>query len=1078
MSSSSSSGVKSTPPKSAASDQHVDPDGSIPASDNRQDGNDDGAAPKAPPKPGIMARLGLDKSTLLMMFKGGVAPTIAISILQSARVANYYTTIGYLVGIISILSLSITPRGKFLQTWALNIIFACLGAAVALLVMWSALQARLHTESRPLDPSTGLPAYNSSQSAVSGVWLFVLIWFANMIRSEHPSIKIPVIIFCIFINISCTSSPNITTTAAAEALVKKILTTMLTALGIGGACSLLILPVPSRKVTFGQMRGLIMLMRGAIKQEKLYMQSLEREDMFAKPHDVSSAVDHGRDRRGSKLKPSGADAEPVTQAEAKALKATISQMRELAGKVQADLEFAKRDFSWGKFEPADLQVTFLKIRSCLIPIIGMSTLIDIFQRVAERRHWVTDSRTPAEVISEKKEEKRLWNEVMRQLHNPFEVLSEIVDQGLEHAAIQLELLPRPKAAKKRQEDQPNGAEDVEAKGGLSRPGDADFGRGLEDKINSLKDVKTKVLMVWARERGFVQENGDEPETIRSDCLNNDPDEKHRRDQSQLYLLLYIEKLIQEAAEAVHSLVKFADERVASGKMDKNRLIIPTWKRFKKWTAAIFKGEDASGENTADFFDSNNVVYIGDGFAAKKDPEHLPATNLVERIGNGIRTVNRFFGSPASFFGIRAACATMTVAIVDFIEPTQAFFVKQRLVWAMIIVSISMTETSGQSIFGFLCRIAGTIGAMVLALIAWYIVDHRAPGVIVFYALFIMCIHYGFIKHPQFMPTWMISMVTLTLIIGYELQVTKIGIAVADIYEFGPYRLATVAGGCFVAFIWTIFPSPITDRTWLRRDLSATMYLLAHYVTAINETLKSRLNDTGGDPDVKNTPAYRLAKTRRRLFGKLLLLLPSLNQHANFQRYEPTIGGKFPRQTYLDIIQRATRITSYLTLMSHSVTWHQNPSQEDRAWNQALSALLQDVSSTKDTIICTLALVSNSLLNGQPLPPNIPVPKPYELTRHLQKIKVPAPSAGTGPTINLLDASNMAENGYAEFAVLQVTSVLVCDELAGIVKGVGKLVGVVDFSFRVEGSVSSLPSGSTTAAGTDSDADGKGKGKQD
>lgn len=69
--------------------------------------------------------------------------------------------------------------------------------------------------------------------------------------------------------------------------------------------------------------------------------------------------------------------------------------------------------------------------------------------------------------------------------------------------------------------------------------------------------------------------------------------------------------------------------------------------------------------------------------------------------------------------------------------------------------------------------------MVLALIAWYIVDEKTPGIIVFYALFIMCIHYGFLKYPQFIPAWMISMVTLTMIIGYQLQVIKIGIAVAE-----------------------------------------------------------------------------------------------------------------------------------------------------------------------------------------------------------------------------------------------------------------------------------------------------------
>lgn len=310
----------------------------------------------------------------------------------------------------------------------------------------------------------------------------------------------------------------------------------------------------------------------------------------------------------------------------------------------------------------------------------------------------------------------------------------------------------------------------------------------------------------------------------------------------------------------------------------------------------------------------------------------------------------------------------------------------------------------------------------------------------------------------------------------------------------PYRLATVAGGCLVAFFWTVFPSSITERTWLRRDLAAAMYLLGHYFAAINETLKARLHDTGGDPAVKTSPAYRLYKTRRQLFGKLLLLLPSLQQHAQFQRFEPSIGGKFPRAVYLDIIRRSARITSYLTLISNTVTWA-SPSEreEDRAWIHALSILLSDVSSTKDSIICTLALLSNSLLSGHHLPPNIPLPRPYELTRQLEALtaagKVGSTLRGAGTDVDtdgegppqaqqqqqipLLDARHIAQNGYAEFAVLQVCSTLVCDDLEGLVKSVGKLVGVLDFSFRVEGSLSSLRSGVSTmvgAAGTASDGE--------
>lgn len=282
----------------------------------------------------------------------------------------------------------------------------------------------------------------------------------------------------------------------------------------------------------------------------------------------------------------------------------------------------------------------------------------------------------------------------------------------------------------------------------------------------------------------------------------------------------------------------------------------------------------------------------------------------------------------------------------------------------------------------------------------------------------------------------------------------------------------------MAFIWTVFPSPITDRTWLRRDLSATMYLLAHYFTVINATLKSRIEGTGGDPELKSSPAHQLAKHRSRLFGKLLLLLPSLNQHANFQRFEPTIGGRFPREIYLDIIQRAARLTSYLTLMSHTVTWPENPSAEDRAWIDALSGVLQHVSHTKDNIVCSLALLSNSLLSGHPLPPQIPLPRPYELARQLESLSSGAKDAGGGKLPNLLDARNMTENGYAEFAVLQVCSTLICDDLEGLVQCVGQLVGVVDFSFRVESSSSILKGGASTALGTESEGEGKGKGKVD
>ena len=60
----------------------------------------------------VWAKIGLDRMTLELMFKGAAAPTIAIAIYQSPAIASIYTTIGYLIAIMSIVSMPIMPRAK------------------------------------------------------------------------------------------------------------------------------------------------------------------------------------------------------------------------------------------------------------------------------------------------------------------------------------------------------------------------------------------------------------------------------------------------------------------------------------------------------------------------------------------------------------------------------------------------------------------------------------------------------------------------------------------------------------------------------------------------------------------------------------------------------------------------------------------------------------------------------------------------------------------------------------------------------------------------------------------------------
>ncbi|KAE9372370.1 hypothetical protein N431DRAFT_339051 [Stipitochalara longipes BDJ] len=1007
----------------------------------------------------IWAKLGLDIGTVMMMFKGSCAPIIAISFYQADSVADTYTTLGYLVPIITVLSVAIMPRAKFLQNVVLNTLAVCIGSAVALLGIWSSVQARKHTT-----PHGSTARYNSSQSAVCAIWLFANIWFVNVLRAKMPALQFPVIIYSIFTNVAFTFGPLFPTINAGETLIVQLLKGFLTAFAISTGVNLFIIPVSSRTVVFKEQAGYIQLIRATMKAQTAYLQSLETSDMFAPEEpakDDQEKLDD--DKKAKKTKKKDKNSHPAANAKAMALKANLAALTGLHGKLHGDMSFGKRETAWGKLDAKDIDEIFTLFRAILIPLIGMSTITDIFERIAERRGWVKvpnskfDRAESWEACGKeaKEKEKKTWNEVMKTLHEPFEVVTAAMDEGIQHAGLLLELIPKPKKTKEA---------DVEEKADSPKPGDKEFAKYLDKKIVDFYSRRGETLKAWARQKGITQSEFD---STKAPPRGEDwtPDAaQHRRDQQQLYLILYLEHLLYSAGLAISNLIKFADQKVEDGTMAKNRFIFPGKRRLMKWIVNIGREDTTVDIESPDSAEAGtNSVYMGAGFNPKKDPEHLPPETAWQHFGNGLRKIPHFLGSAESAFGFRVACATLTVGIVAFLKDTQTFFIEQRLVWAMIIIAIGMSMTSGQSIFGFIGRVLGTAVAMVCSIVIWYIVDQKTPGVLVMLWLFIFLEMYFFIKFQRFIAIFLVAIVTQILIIGYELQVRKIGIAAAStsgqpfypIYELAPYRLACVAGGSFVAFIWTIFPYPLTDRSWLRKDLGSTLYLLANYYSIVHSTISARRHGTEGDLSLKSSPGRQLEKARHKIFGKLLLLLPSLKQHADFQVFELSIGGKFPRPTYDAIILRATGIMNYLSLMSYATnSWvenngalYPNTSLERRhEWLDALSKLVDTINPTSHGITSIISLLSASVTQGSALPPFIQLPEPYDLSRRLEALDS-----------GILDARHVEEPGYSAFAVLQVCSSLVIDDLARLVDHVKDLVGETDFSFKVSVSGTSVDS---------------------
>ncbi|KAF2011468.1 hypothetical protein BU24DRAFT_398014 [Aaosphaeria arxii CBS 175.79] len=1017
-------------------------------------GSDDTAAPeKNVPKkqPSKLAqgwkKLGLDLPTVMMMMKAALPPTIAMAAYQANSFARIYTTLGYLVAVISILGFCIMPRAKFIQTMCLNVLGTCIGAAINLLSLWTGIKARENTTKADAPPQ----AYNSSQSAVLAVWLFFQIWLVNTMKSKFPQMVFPTIVYAIFAMVSATYGPQFRTMVQVESFMKRLLEAFLTAFAIATGVSLFIFPVTSRKVVKKEITAYIGALRGALSAHKTYLQSLETADVFnqIKPQYTNTP---------NKAKKAAPEVEAV-----KAITATFSQLH---GKLSGDLPFAKREIAYGKLSPDDYEAISKHLRAIMLPLVGLGSLVDLFDRQAKMNNWESDDSD--DVDPEQEAQRRTavgnWNKTMKAAHEPFERIISGMDRGLHHVLLRLQLIPTPKKKAAKNTDE-------EAKGDLVEPGHEGFAALLEDQFNGFYKERETTLKRWVESRGiavgpdfFHSSEASEPDL---ELLKREPTLLHQSNQRQLYLLLYIIYLLYAISRAVMDFVKFADERDQA--KAKKHLINPGKKRLRKWLVSIFRTQDSNNEDetTAAGLERNsNIVYMGEAYKRRKDPEHLPPANAWEKFGNAVRTIPAFLRSPDSAFGFRCACATMCIAVTAYLHDSARFFIEQRLVWAMIMVAISMTPTAGQSVASFFLRIVGTIIAMILAWLTWYIPGQHTAGILVFLWVFVGLGFYVILKRMDLIIAGIISVVTITLIVGYELEVRKIGRALAEsngqpyyeIYKLGPYRLATVLGGLFVAFIWTFFPYPISEHSALRQKLGGSLYLSANYYSIVHETVMARIRGDEGDVADPTSPGFLLNKARNKVFSKQMLLLQGLRQHSEFVRWEFPLGGKFPIKDYNNIIRLVSNIVNYTSLISYASTSFTNPciirpTEDDdpsrTQWFRDFRRIITSAKLTSHEITSMLSLLSSSITNGQPLPPYLQAPQSYQLSHRLE-----------ATDSEVLSLRHIAEPGYSAFAVLQISTSCINQDLEQLLRAVKKLVGELDFSFHVTSTT--MPSPSTSS----------------
>ena len=963
----------------------------------------------------------------------------------------------------------------------------CFGAAVALLQCQIVVSAR-HATTPAAAPngtvtggsgSTESLSYNAAASTLSGLGLFITIYLVSYFKAKRPQLMIPAIVYAIFTVVASVYAPTFPTMAASESFVKRLLTAFLTGFGIASGVSFFIFPNTSRAIAEKQIAGFLKLLQLSLKSHGQYMTSIHPEERESRLEVASgqAPVADEKETEESHKHPfhhkanAEANAEYLKQMEAKlsaeaaTMKGLLFKIGALFGKLHVEVGFAKREIAFGKLGPEDFSEIIVRLRNILLPVIGMTTFIDILQSVKDKKKSAAELIESAETIEAiivlRSEE---WAEVFDMSYAQFKAMHVALQGGLTHISYTLELAKKPKTP----------AKDVENADANPSPGDEGYATFLEAEVHKFYTHRQEILQEWCERKGLKLPHSfwDDPSQQYSmKDLSDESTIRQRENQQQLYLILYLRFLMWSTGKAVLAMVQFADSKVADGTMKKKRLILPGLRRIRKLFANAFSKEEDTDYGIEDGQMTN--VYLGDSLKARKDPEHLPPANTFEKVTNYIRIIPRYLSSQESAFAFRCAVATISLGLLAYLRQTQQFFLTQRLMWGLIMLAISMTAHAGQNMFQFILRVVGTFIAMCASLVIWYMSDQKPAAVIPLFYPYLCCGFYILVKFPKYAIVAILSMVTCILILGYELQVGTLGLKLATsngqpyypIYELGPYRLATVAGGLVVAFFWTYFPFPVTTHATLRKDLGGTLHLLGNFYSVVHSTVDVRLK-TGimGDPKKKNSPTYKLDKARSKVFSKMIIMLNKLREHSEFTKFEPTFGGKFPKETYDELIMAMQHLFHYLALTSFASISFTEESDGENEWLRDFRRFAGDLNITSHDMTSCLCLVSASISNSQPLPPYLTPPKPVDLGRRVEAVDP-----------EILSVRHISQPCYAAFAVLEIASTLITEEMAHVVRLVKELVGEVDFSFHVISTSSSdASSASSLTAVSDDSSVGKGK----
>ncbi|KAF4595203.1 putative MFS transporter [Ophiocordyceps camponoti-floridani] len=972
------------------------------------------AEPKPEPKPepktrtsprlaqlkAVLVRLEPDVGSVFMAFKMTIAPLVCICLIQSTAWTNHYKTNGYLVALIANLALPFLPRGTLIKFNVQLALATAVSYCYVLLAGWCGLQARKHTTHSPEQ----LKAYNSSAEAVVAIFLIFCVWTIFSLKSAYPSLFFLLSIAGIY---AVSTLPGLARASTIKDVINQssnVVESFLTGQAFGFFVGIVILPRSGRddfrKAFKGCLDGLVVIVRA---HEQCMSVFKARPPDYVPPSPTSTG-DEADERAAAATK----------------LQEALKGFTNGVIKARAAAAHAKLELSFGRLDNRELRQMMSGLIDLVPPASGLFAVADMLkgaidgslkadmENEARRRRGTDatlDGRDEEEDDDGREQEEEAthdWHQleeaILQHLHN----MSEAIVNGVEHAKLRFHLT----ADKLKLPFLHRNQEESASAPPSPRPGDENF-------LESFRGVVERECDVGQGK------DGSGGEKLMDHYIRHRPKDEDLSRVTTEKQLDYSQTLLSSLSNELEGLLITAEDYYGKP----SRLIIPhlghlDWLKVFRLNR---KTTDDSG------------VELGAGFR-KRDPDHVPPVNAFERVGNYIRLIPAALRSEHAAYGLRGACAIMTIAIVAFLRCSQSFFFRQRLLWALFAIIMSLGRTSGNSNFLLMSRTVGTIASMFASYIIWYIVDQKTAGIYVFLELWLFFLCYLLLKFPPYSSAIFVAVFTTIIMICNDLQIRKIGASKLETqftvyppFVNFPYRLAIVLLGVATAYFWTVFPFPLSEHGQLRQEVGSSFNLLGNYYSCISQAVISRLEGSFGDPRDEASPGFYILAARRRIFRKYQTSNTAARSDLGLVDWEFSLGGRFPKKIYGEILSLLDRIASYMTLTGYASRTFQGLS-DTSAWRFVDE---DDVTRSQlliEGVTTRMVVLHSALSQAHPLPPQL-----RELTRaHMPEF-----------------SSEIRSEGVAAAALIHGVNSYIVRDINRLTQLVKDLVGELDFTVTVE-----------------------------